>query len=102
LVEPPVRLSDRHGERDVRPADVHRARRIDRSGQGPLPDPREGGEPVTHTYAILDVSPTTYAEIRALLERAGYQHAFDEVDGQQVIDLHGIALRIHAHEPVDG
>jgi DNA-directed RNA polymerase subunit F len=57
---------------------------------------------VTHTYAILDVSPTTYAEIRALLERAGYQHAFDEVDGQQVIDLHGIALRIHAHEPVDG
>lgn len=50
---------------------------------------------MTHTYAILDVSPEAYAEIRAKLEEAGYQHAFHTRvrDGEEVIDMHGIALR---------
>lgn len=43
----------------------------------------------THTYAELRVSEEAYDEIRALLEAAGYQHAFME-DG--AIDMHGIGL----------
>lgn len=43
----------------------------------------------THTYALLEVTPEVYAEIRAKLEAAGYQHAFLE-DG--AIDMHGIAI----------
>jgi hypothetical protein len=42
----------------------------------------------THTFAELEVSPTTYDEIRQKLEDAGYQHAF--VDS--AIDMHGIGL----------
>jgi len=55
---------------------------------------------VTHTYAILDVSPELYTEVREKLEAAGYQHAFhDREDGGPVIDMHGIALR--AEEPTE-
>jgi len=51
---------------------------------------------VTHTYAILDVPHAVYAAVRALLERASYQHAFHgDADGE-VIDMHGIALRSKA------
>lgn len=46
----------------------------------------------THTYALLEVSPGAYAEIRAKLEAAGYAHAFHQDDNQEVIDLHGLAL----------
>lgn len=48
---------------------------------------------MSYTYAILKVSPATYAEIQAKLEAAGYGHAFhDQADGP-VIDMHGIALQ---------
>ncbi len=51
---------------------------------------------MTHTYAILDVSPEMYAEVRAKLEAAEYTHAFLD-DGEdpphEVLDLHGVALR---------
>lgn len=51
---------------------------------------------MTHTYAILDVPHAVYAAVRALLERASYQHAFHgDADGE-VIDMHGIALRSKA------
>jgi len=43
---------------------------------------------VTHTYALLKVSFSTYDEIAAYLRAAGYDHAFH--DG--AIDMHGIAL----------
>ena len=43
----------------------------------------------THTYAILEVSPETYEEIKKKLEAASYQHAFHG----DVIDMHGIALQ---------
>jgi hypothetical protein len=46
----------------------------------------------THTYAVLDVSKPTFDEIKGLLEKAGYQHAFDTHDGRLLIDMHGIAL----------
>ena len=31
---------------------------------------------MTHTYAILEVPSTVYAAVRALLERANYEHTF--------------------------
>lgn len=48
---------------------------------------------MTHTYAILDVPRAVYAAVRALLERAEYQHAFHADKDGEVIDMHGIALR---------
>lgn len=44
---------------------------------------------MSHTYALLEVSPATYVEIRRKLEEAGYQHALHD---NGVIDMHGIAL----------
>ncbi len=44
---------------------------------------------MSHTYALLEVSPATYVEIRRKLEEAGYQHAFHN---NGVVDMHGIAL----------
>lgn len=46
----------------------------------------------THTYAVLEVSPAVYREIRESLETAWYQHAFHQGDEGEVIDMHGIAL----------
>ena len=48
---------------------------------------------MTYTYAILDVPRAVYAAVRALLDKADYQHAFHEGQGGEVIDMHGIALR---------
>lgn len=48
----------------------------------------------TYTYVTLEVSSAAYQEIKALLEKAGYQHAFheDRQDGV-LIDMHGLALK---------
>jgi hypothetical protein len=43
---------------------------------------------VTHTYALLEVSPGAFAEIRDKLTAAGYGHAANVVE----IDMHGIGL----------
>ncbi len=43
----------------------------------------------THTYAVLEVERSTFADVRQRLRAAGYEHAFD----RDVIDMHGIALR---------
>lgn len=48
---------------------------------------------MTYTYAVLDVPRAVYAAIRALLDRASYQHAFHTDKDGEVIDMHGIALR---------
>lgn len=48
----------------------------------------------TRTYAILEVSPEIYASIRKQLEDAGYQHAFHKDGVEEVIDMHGIALKV--------
>ena len=46
-----------------------------------------------HTYAILEVAPEAYAEIRAKLEAAGYSDQFHHEDDAECIDMHGIAVR---------
>jgi hypothetical protein len=48
---------------------------------------------VTHTYVILELSKKSFEEIKKKLSDAGYQHAFDEQDGQLVIDMHGLAVK---------
>lgn len=49
---------------------------------------------MTYTYAVLEVSPACYDEIKEKLDAAGYQHAFHTERGEGVlIDMHGIALR---------
>lgn len=45
---------------------------------------------VTHTYAILDLSPAAYDEIAEKLRAAGYDHSFHE---DNIIDMHGIAVK---------
>lgn len=46
-----------------------------------------------YTYALLEVSPACYDEIRALLAAAGYQQAFHaDAQGTVVIDMRGLAL----------
>lgn len=56
---------------------------------------------MTYTYVTLEVSHAAYAEIKAKLEVAGYQHTFhDNRDGDGVvIDMHGIALKDGGEEP---
>lgn len=50
----------------------------------------------THTYAVLEVSLQTYAEINDLLIAANYAQATKHgSDGRVVIDMHGIALAIN-------
>jgi hypothetical protein len=44
---------------------------------------------MTHTFVLMELSDAAYAEIKAQMEAAGYQHAFDE---QGNIDMHGIAV----------
>ena len=53
---------------------------------------------MTYTYAVLCVSPATYAEIRAKLDAAGYAHTFHTNEGTEILDMHGIALQA---EPVE-
>lgn len=45
---------------------------------------------MSHTYAILEVSPMVYGAIKEKLVGAGYEHAIDS-DG--VIDLQGLGLK---------
>lgn len=44
---------------------------------------------MSHTYALLEITPAVYVEIEAKLRAAGYEHCIG-VDG--AIDMHGIAL----------
>ena len=54
---------------------------------------------MTRTYAVLEVPRAVYAAVRALLDRADYSHAFLKDDGDEVIDMHGIALRAKGGSP---
>lgn len=44
---------------------------------------------MTHTFAKLEVSESTYKEIEKILKEAGYQHAFIE----DTMDMSGIGLK---------
>lgn len=46
----------------------------------------------THTYAILELSPESYNEIKEKLMEAEYNHVFHENESGTVIDMHGIAV----------
>ena len=52
----------------------------------------------TRTVAVMEVSDSTYREIRELFERAGYDHALLH-DGS--LDMHGIAIapKVEPEEP---
>lgn len=47
----------------------------------------------THTYVVMEVSPSAYEEIRKQLKDAGYAQAFHFQDGVEQIDLSGLALQ---------
>ena len=44
---------------------------------------------MTHTYAIMKVSRSTYDEVYKKLKAAGYS---DQIDRDGNLDMHGIAL----------
>lgn len=52
----------------------------------------------THTYAVLEVSVETYAEIERGLRAAGYDHSFTKDGDTDTIDMHGIALQVKSDE----
>lgn len=59
----------------------------------PAPKVRHaGGMRSTRTYALMEVSRPVFAEIRAKLRDAGYDHAIHEEDKSQRLDMAGIAL----------
>lgn len=45
-----------------------------------------------HTFAMLELSASAFEEVKEKLTAAGYSHAFTEVDGKPVIDMHGIGV----------
>lgn len=48
---------------------------------------------MTRTYATLEVTQSTFAEIHQKLTLAEYDQAFHQEDGVTVIDMQGIALK---------
>lgn len=48
----------------------------------------------THTVAELPVSRETHAEVKRLLEDAGYDHAISSDGVGDIIDMHGIAITV--------
>jgi hypothetical protein len=53
-----------------------------------------------HTYVILEVPAEVYAKVRELLLAASYEHAIHKhVDvAEEIIDMHGIALKCEAEK----
>lgn len=55
----------------------------------------------THTFAIMEVSQSTYDEIRAKLLEADYDHAvWEEGDDGTLLNMSGIALAVTQEPPV--
>ena len=50
---------------------------------------------MAYTYAVLEVSHSTYKEIHDKLKAAGYEDQFHEDNGKDLIDMHGIAIAIY-------
>lgn len=46
----------------------------------------------THTYAILELSERSFAEIQLKLTDAGYRSSFFREDGRLTIPMQGIAI----------
>lgn len=47
---------------------------------------------MTYTYALMEVSPETYREIKQKLLDAGYSHAIHDDEERSPLDMHGVAL----------
>jgi hypothetical protein len=60
--------------------------------------PKDLSITVSHTYALLILSPAAVHEIAAKLYAAGYQHAFDKGPEGLTIDMHGIGIQAERHE----
>lgn len=46
----------------------------------------------THTFAVLQVSPEAYREIREALMKYGYDDVIKQSRNGEVIDMNGLAL----------
>ena len=48
---------------------------------------------MSHTYAKLNISQAAFVEIAKLLREAGYDQSFHtDIEGNTIIDMHGIGL----------
>lgn len=54
----------------------------------------------THTYALMEVSEKTHAEIKGKLIEAGYSHALHKEPDGMALDMRGIALKVEAGAPI--
>ena len=48
----------------------------------------------THTYAVMEVPEDVYRDIRRRFVEAGYDHVFDGSGPEEIMDMHGVALRV--------
>ena len=46
------------------------------------------------TYAVLEISREAYREIRDKLQQAGYESQIEDRPAGEIIDMHGLAIRI--------
>ena len=53
----------------------------------------------TRSFALMDVTKAAYKEIITKLRDAGYGDALVEHDGDTVLDMHGIAIRMEKTAP---
>lgn len=55
----------------------------------------------THTFARLEVSEAVFKEIWDKLKAAGYQEQLhtSKIDGEELIDMHGLALVVPKPKP---
>lgn len=60
---------------------------------------------MTHTFVTLEVSPELFKEVSDKMRDARYDHAFNRVDGFDVVDMYGVALvaeRVSSRGPHGG
>lgn len=56
----------------------------------------------THTYVVMDVSANAYAQIHEKMVAAEYHHAIHKDGDEEVIDMHGIAVKSLPAPPPNG
>ena len=55
----------------------------------------------THTFALMEVSPSTFEEVREKLAAAGYDHALISEGGKLHLDMQGVAFVLQDAPPVE-
>lgn len=56
----------------------------------------------THTYAVMNLTARSYAEVRMRMLAADYSHAIHKNAREEVIDMHGIAIAALPPPPACG